>query len=217
MKWFYLFWVSILHDASHQGTAQENIWLDKFQEGCLVHDHLWYPSGLKEAFLSLCLAWPIQSSFCSWVHNIMTYGLVEDVVWRMSRWLLSAWPSLVSECYLFNIFPIWLMHTIKFSRKRIYGLEYVVWRIWRWLFSAQPFLICAWDEFGFSESPNCLIHPIKFLLVTIYELGDVVWIKYEDGCLVFGHLWYVNGMILFILSLHVAWCLPLRLSMSRST
>ena len=28
----------------------------KFQEGCLVHDRLWYLSGMKEAFLSPCLA-----------------------------------------------------------------------------------------------------------------------------------------------------------------
>ena len=32
---------------------------EKCQEGCLVyvvHDHLWYLSGIKEAFLSLFLA-----------------------------------------------------------------------------------------------------------------------------------------------------------------
>ena len=28
---------------------------EKFQEGCLVHDHLWYLSGMKEAFPSLFL------------------------------------------------------------------------------------------------------------------------------------------------------------------
>ena len=30
--------------------------LEKFQEGCLVHDHLLYLSELKEAFISLFLA-----------------------------------------------------------------------------------------------------------------------------------------------------------------
>ena len=29
---------------------------EKIQEGCLVHDHLLYLSGMKDAFLSLCLA-----------------------------------------------------------------------------------------------------------------------------------------------------------------
>ena len=74
-EWFYLFWASMLHDAFHQVSAQENIWvgrscLKKFQEGCLVHDHLWYLSGMKEAFLSPCLAWPIQSKFCSIEHRV---------------------------------------------------------------------------------------------------------------------------------------------------
>ena len=44
----------MLHDAFHQVSAQENIWvgrscLKKFQEGCLVHDHLWYLSGNKKS------------------------------------------------------------------------------------------------------------------------------------------------------------------------
>ena len=43
---------------------------EKFQEGCLLQDHLWYFSGIKEAFLSFLLAWPIQISFCSWGHMV---------------------------------------------------------------------------------------------------------------------------------------------------
>ena len=45
----------------------------KFQEGCLVHDHRLYLSGMK-AFPSLFLAWPIKFLL------MMTYGLEEDVV-----------------------------------------------------------------------------------------------------------------------------------------
>ena len=29
---------------------------EKFQEGCLVHDHILYLSGMKEAYMSLFLA-----------------------------------------------------------------------------------------------------------------------------------------------------------------
>ena len=29
---------------------------EKFQEGCLVNNHLWYLSGMKEALLSLFFA-----------------------------------------------------------------------------------------------------------------------------------------------------------------
>ena len=47
-------------------SAQENIrtyWkklFEKFQEGCLVHDHLLYLSEMKEAFMSLF--WPEASN-----------------------------------------------------------------------------------------------------------------------------------------------------------
>ena len=53
------------------------------------------------------------------------------------------------------------------------------------------FLICGWDDFSFSESPCCLTHLVKFLLETIYGLKDVVLIKYKNGCLVLGNLWYL--------------------------
>ena len=58
---------------------------EKFQEGCLLHDHLWYLSGIKEAF---------QSLFFYLIHPIKflpmrTYGLEEDFVWRISRCLFS--------------------------------------------------------------------------------------------------------------------------------
>ena len=43
-----------------------------------MHDHLWYLSGMKEAFLSLCLACPIQSSFCSLGHTVWRKKLFEE-------------------------------------------------------------------------------------------------------------------------------------------
>ena len=36
---------------------------EEFRDGCLVHDHLLYLSGMKESFLSLLLALRIQSGF----------------------------------------------------------------------------------------------------------------------------------------------------------
>ena len=34
---------------------------EKFQEGCLLHDHLWYLSGMKEEFQSLFyLTYPMK-------------------------------------------------------------------------------------------------------------------------------------------------------------
>ena len=97
------------------------------------------------------------------------------------------------------------MPTIKALPKRTYGLEDVVWRISRWLFSAWPFLINVWDDFSYSESPCCLTHPIKFLLETIYGLADVVW--RISRCLFSSE--NLLEWFLFILSLHVVWCIPI--------
>ena len=48
---------------------------EEFEEGCLVHDHLLYLSGMKEAFMSLFdLKHPIRFLL------MRTYGLEEDVV-----------------------------------------------------------------------------------------------------------------------------------------
>ena len=57
---------------------------EKIQEGCLLHDHLWYLSGMKEEFQSLFyLTYPMKFL------PMRTYGSEEDVVLRISRCLLS--------------------------------------------------------------------------------------------------------------------------------
>ena len=129
----------------------------------------------------------------------------EDVVWRIPRRLLSAWQSLVSECNDLSIWLNWLMPTIKVLPKRTYGLEDVVWRISRCMFSAWPFFISGWDNFSYSESPCYLTHSIKFLPKGIYGLEKVVAWEFRDGCLMHGHLWYLNGMKEAFMSLFLAW------------
>ena len=146
---------------------------EEIQDGCLVQCHLWYLNGTILAILSLKRA----LSF-------------EDVVWRIPWRLLSAQPSLVSECNELSIWLIWLTPTIKALPKRTYGLEDVVWRISRWLFSAWPFLISEWDDLSYSESTCCLAYSIKFLLETIYGLEDVVW-KISNVCLVLMEWFYL--------------------------
>ena len=57
---------------------------EKFQEGCLLNDHLWYLSGMKEEFQSLFyLTYPMKFL------PMRPYGLEEDVVLRISRCLFS--------------------------------------------------------------------------------------------------------------------------------
>ena len=48
---------------------------EKFQEGCLVHDHLGYLRGIKEAFLSL-----LDLTYLIKFLLLRRYGLEEDVV-----------------------------------------------------------------------------------------------------------------------------------------
>ena len=93
MKWFYFLlslhvaWCFPSGFCSREYKGWKKLF-EKFQEGCLVHDHLWYLSGMKEAF---GLTNPIKFLL------IRTYSLEEEVVWRILRWLLSGWPSLMSE------------------------------------------------------------------------------------------------------------------------
>ena len=158
---------------------------EEFQEGCLVHGHLWYLNGKILAILSLKRA----LSF-------------EVVVWRIPWRLLSAWPSLVSECNDLSIWLNWLMVFIKVLPKRTYGLEDVVWRNSKWLFSEWPFLISEWDDFSYSESPCCLTHSIKFLLVTIYGLEDVV--RRLSRCLFSSDIWMEWYYLIWVSMLHDA-------------
>ena len=102
-----------------------------------------------------------------------TYGL-EDVVWRISRWLFSAWPFLISEWDYFSYSEsqCCLTHPIKFLLDTIYTG-------WKMLFEEYQdvclVLISEWNDLIHSESPCCKMHPNKFLLKRIYGLEEVVW------------------------------------------
>ena len=66
----------------------------------------------------------------------LTYGLGGDVVWSISRWLLSVTPML----------------PIKFWLNPTYGLGDVVWRISKWPLW-QPSWISELNDLSNSESP----------------------------------------------------------------
>ena len=184
---------------------------EEFQDGCLVLGNLWYANGMilatseSQWCIEPSIKFLLSRGYMFW-KNMLVGEFKDGCLVLGNLWCVNGMILAFSES------PCCWKPSIKFVLKKIYGLEEDVgWRISRWLFSAWPFLICDWDDFSFSESPSCLIHPIKFLLETIFGLEDVVWIKYKEGCSVLGHLWFVNGMILFILSLHVVWCIPISL------
>ena len=163
MEWFKQFWVSILPwRLLSIFCSRENMGLkmlfEEFQDGCLVHGHLWYLNGKILAFLSIKRAL-----------------MFEDVVCRIPSRLLSAWQTLVSECSDLSFGLIGWCLPSRLCQRRTYGFEHGIWRISIWLFSVWPFLISEWDDFSYPESPCCRTHPIKFQLETIYGLEDVVW------------------------------------------
>ena len=97
MECFYLFWVSMLHDASIRFL---------FKRIYRLEEDVWkIPRRLFSAWPSLVSEWNERSISKSQfgLTNpikfllIWTYGLEEEVVWRISIWLLSGWTSLISE------------------------------------------------------------------------------------------------------------------------
>ena len=123
------------------------------------------------------------------------YGL-EEVVWKIPRRLFSAWSSFVSKWnersiyeYLFG-----LKHPIKFLLMRTYGLEEdVVRQISRLLFSSWPswYLNLIWASmFAWFLTRGHMVLKKQLLE------------EFQDGCLMHGHLWYLNGMIWAIHALY---------------
>ena len=66
--------------------------IEEFQDGCLVHGHLWYVNRVILAILSIYVAWGIPSRFCSKV-----YMGWKRCCLKITIWLISFWSSLISE------------------------------------------------------------------------------------------------------------------------
>ena len=123
------------------------------------------------------------------------YGL-EKVVWKIPKMLFSAWPSFVSKWNERSIYESFfgLKHPITFLLIRTYSLEEDgVWQISRLLFSSWPSWYLIYSE------PPCL--P-GFCSRGHMVLKKKLLEEFQDGCLMHGHLWYLNGMIRAIQALH---------------
>ena len=156
---------------------------EKFLEGCLVHDHLLYQSGKNEAFRSLFLAWPIQSSFCSWGHIVCRKMLFEafrdGYLVDSHLWYLNGMIEAILDLHFALKTPI------NFLLKRKYRLEDVVWRIPRWLFSPWLSMIFMGKDFSYSESQEgikfwrcCLKNSIKAVKCMAIFGIRVQWFKH---------------------------------------
>ena len=111
----------------------------------------------------------------AWFPLKSTYGFEVEIAWRIPRWLLNAWPSLISERndmsnsgsrsikiavqFLAILIPylFWASMVAWFPLKSTYGFEVeIAWRIPRWLLNAWPSLISERNDMSNSGSPFCL-------------------------------------------------------------
>ena len=161
--------------------------VEEFQDGCLVDGHLWCLNEWFKQFWVSILPWRLPSIFCS----------------KENMGLKLLFEEFQEGCLVHGLF--WYLNgkiLAILSLKRALRFEVVVWRISRWLFSAWSFLISEWDDFSYSESPCCLTHSIKFLLVTLYGLEDVV--RRLSRCLFSSDIWIEWYYLIWVSMLHDA-------------
>ena len=99
--------------------------VEEFQDGCIVHDHLWYVNVVILAISKSPYCW--KPSIIFFFKRI--YGLKEDVGWKIPKWLFSAWPSLMSEWDDFCFF--WVIYYVR-RLPQVFAQENI-WFGRRWL------------------------------------------------------------------------------------
>ena len=159
-KWgVFCFWVSILPEAFHQFSAQENIW---FGRRCWLKNFKIAVSAWPSLMCDRMIYAISESPYCQKPSSSLLpkrlYGLEGDGGWRIQSWVNSAWPSLMCEWGDFCHFesPYCWNPSIKFLIKRIYGLEEDAgWRIQDGCL-LQDHLWCVNGMiFAISEKPLC--------------------------------------------------------------
>ena len=131
---------------------------EEFQDDFTVDGHLWYLSGMIKAILGLHFGLKAPISFM-----FKRKDGLEDVVWRIPRWLFMILFIMSSCC---------MMPPLKFLLKRIYELEEVVWKIPRKLFSAWPSFVSEWNKRSISE-----LFLAWHIQLSFYSWGHTVWRK----------------------------------------
>ena len=142
--------------------------------------------------------WPGIATISDNRQHCKKHIITKYVVLRISRWITSSCPSLLSEKKLFE--PFWIYFAWRLSSS-FCSWGYMVWK---------KMLVEEFQD-GFS-----MLHPFDifmewFLLFCVTYLPaashqvsaqEHIWFgrgwcleKFQDGCLVLGNLWYANGMI----------------------
>ena len=186
--------------SSSFGYRENMVWkkmlVEEFQDGCLVHCQLWCVNGVIFANSE---SYMLPETF----HSVFT----QENIW-FDRRRLKNFKIAVKGMAIFSVWmglirysesPYYQRPSIKVLNKRIYGLEEDVgWRIPRCLDSAWKSLMIEWGDFSYFWVSYCRKPSIHF-----WSREYMVWKKmfveeFQDGCLVHGHLWWVNGVILAI-------------------
>ena len=127
-KWddFSYFWVSMLPKrlpssfCSREYIVWKKMFVEEFQDGSLVHGHCWCVNEMILASSEYPYCWKPLIKFL--LKKI--YGL-EDVDWRIPRWLFSAWASLMWEWVDFSFFWVSILqkafHQFFWSRAYLVG------------------------------------------------------------------------------------------------
>ena len=150
-------------------------------------------------FLSLHIAVSLPLSFCSrryMVWKKLDEKLQDGCLEHGSLWCVNGVILAISES------PWCQKLSIKFLHKRIYGLEDV--EEFQYGCEVHDHLVYL---SGMKESFLILLLALRIQSGSC-SWGHMVWRKmlfeeYQECCSVLDNLWYLNKMILFILSLHV--------------
>ena len=111
MGWIVLFLSNPLcgRPSSSSCSREYMVWkemvVEEFRDGCLVHGHLWWVSGV---ILAISESPICRKLFIKFLIK-SKYGLQEDVGWRIPRWLFSAWPSLMCEWGDISYFGVFIL------------------------------------------------------------------------------------------------------------
>ena len=122
--WIYFDWL-LSSSFSPRGHMVWKMFFEEFHDGCLMLSRLWYHNGMILAFcVTHLLAVPIKFLLKR------IYGLEDDDVWIIPRWLLSAWPSSMcrwDDCS-YSQSLCCLTHPTMFMLNRMYGMEEILFK-----------------------------------------------------------------------------------------
>ena len=187
--WIYFAWL-LSSSFSSRGHMVWKMFFEEFHDGCLMLSRLWYHNGMT---LEFCVTYLLAAPIKFLLKRI--YGLEDDDVWIIPRWLFSAWPSSMcgwGDCS-YSEWVCCLTHPTMFMLNRNIGWKRCCLKNKQCLLSSWPSLISEWNDFIYSS-----LHVAWCLPSSFCSRENIFWKKlfenFQEGCLLHDHLWYLSGM-----------------------